>query len=288
MGSTVNAAELNYAESVAMSGHAADGATTFDVRIARFPAQARGTLWFYVYINGQHYSLVDELVQLADPNPIAVLEPDATFTVTGSSSARLSGQARYQPNMRGELDASGRLHAVAHPTVGVGTIPVELNATFSAQHAPISVRAGRIEVMGEIRGQVTIDGVSHDFVLPGKWHEQTGPRANFAPAFTYLFVQGEGLGLMATSHTAGAWGYVFQKSATLAVTTMQIDPYGGQERRFTATLENGEQVRGRAQVLREVSVPIEGKRRPGATVIVDSDIGRMVGVLNDWQPNEAP
>jgi hypothetical protein len=36
--------------------------------------------------------------------------------------------------------------------------------------------------------------------------------------------------------------------------------------------------------VQEWSVPIEGIRRPGSSVVVDSNIGRLTGSLNDWNP----
>ena len=117
-------------------------------------------------------------------------------------------------------------------------------------------------------------------------HEQTGERPSFAPAFTYLFLQGDGSGLMATRHARGAWGYLFSDGQTTPVTGLELEPYGQPVRRFAASLEDGRTVTGTARIVREVSVPIEGARRPGAAVLAESDIGPLVGVLNDWQPGE--
>lgn len=277
-------AERDYAESVAMSGHAEDAATTFDVRIARFPGRNSGTLWFYVYLNGHHYSLVDENVTLLTNTITPVSQADATFELTGSSTAILSGRNRYNPEMTGRLQAQGLLHPLAHPEPGQGEIPVEIDGAFVAEHTPINVRSGRIEVMGRVRATLRIDGEPFDLDLPGKWHEQTGERPGFAPAFTYLFLQGERRGLMTTRHAGGAWGYFFQDDVIRDVVALEIEPYGQSVRDFTATLSDGTTVQGSARIVREVSVPIEGKRRPGATVVVESGVGRMVGVLNDWRP----
>ena len=89
---------------------------------------------------------------------------------------------------------------------------------------------------------------------------------------------------MTTRHASGAWGYVFRDGEVTTVEAMDIAPYGLRERRFTLRLMDGRSVSGTATVVREVSVPIEGKRRPGATVMVESELGLMVGVLNDWNP----
>ena len=206
----VDAAQTHYAESVAMTAHAEDGMTTFDVRIARFPEQNQASLWLYIYVDGGQYSLVDNAVALTHQAVTPVQRDDVTFAVRGSSSAELTGTARYSRNMRGVLRAEGFTHAAAHPEPGGGTVPVAIDASFAAQHEPINVRAGRIEVMGRIEATITIADDVYTAALPGKWHEQTGIRPDFAPAFTYLFLQGENLGLMATKHARGAWGYVYR------------------------------------------------------------------------------
>ncbi|MEZ5550905.1 MAG: hypothetical protein R3E82_08455 [Pseudomonadales bacterium] len=279
-------ADPDYAESVAMTGHSVDASTTFDVRIARFPASGRGTLWMYVYLDGRQLALVDEVLALTPPEVTEVSGPDATFAVTGTSAATLTGKARDTSGMRGLLQARGRLHATAHPEPGDGEVPVEIEMSFTADHAPINVRPGRIEVMGRVQGRILVDGTSHRIDIPGKWHEQTGVRPQFAPAFTYLFVQGAGSGIMATRFAEGAWGYVYNEGTVRSIIAMDIAPYGATERAFTATLEDGSRLSGSARVVREVSVPIEGKRRPGATVLVESDMGPLVGVLNDWNPGQ--
>ena len=272
-----------YAESVAMTGYAMDASTTFDVRIARFPESGRGSLWFYLYFGGVQYALVDDSVTLTSDGVTVVASADASFAVAGTSTASLTGTDRHRSGMQGRLQARGHLHRRAHPDPGQGEVLVQIEAAFEAGHEPIRVRPGRIEVMGRVAGVARIESEVHDFDLPGKWHEQTGERPAFAPAFTYLFVQGMEAGLMVTRHARGAWGYVFRQGTTVAVTGLEIEPYGSPRRSFTATLEDGSIVRGRATVVREVSVPIEGRRRPGATVLVESDLGAMVGVLNDWR-----
>lgn len=282
---SAQAAESHYAESVAMTAHAEDAQTTFDVRVARFPHLNRGTLWMYAFIDGRQYSLVDEGVRLLHTNRTDVAADDAEFAVSGQAGAALRGVRRYDAAMQGRLLANGKLHVSSHPQPGTGSVPVRIDATFQAAHQPINVRAGRIEVMGRISGSIDIDGKRYALDLPGKWHEQVGERPAFAPAFTYLFVQGEGRGLMATSHARGAWGYLFREGVTVAVTGLEIDAYGARERTFRVTLDNGERIVGRARLVREVSVPIEGRRRPGATVVAALELGPMVGVLNDWNPD---
>lgn len=281
------AVDPDYAESVALTGYSSDGAMSFDVRIARFPGEARGTLWMYVFVDGEHYSLVDNNMELTHAEATDVAAAAASFAVQGTGAAHLMALGRDTSQMTAELRASGQLHATGHPEPGSGSIGVSVTAAFDAGHEPIKVRPGRLEVMGSVTGTITVAGKPHDFTLLGKWHEQTGVRPSFAPAFTYLFVQSAGSGIMAVKHAAGAWGYVMEDGKVSAVTDMKIDAYGAQARQFALQLDDGRRIEGSAMLLREVSVPIEGRRRPGATVLVASDLGRLSGVLNDWDPDGA-
>ena len=273
-----------YSESAAMTGYADDASTTFDVRIARVPETGKASLWFYVFSGGIQLALVADSVQ--SPGGATRIElADASFSVSGSATASLSGSNRQTPEMAGRLTARGHLHQTADPDPGAGDTLVQIEAQLSASHTPIRVRPGRIEVMGRVQGQLRIENSVRPFDLHGKWHEQTGDRPSFAPAFTYLFLQGTQVGLMTTRHERGAWGYLLTDGSTEKVIGLQIEPYGQAVRSFVATLENGENISGTARIVREVSVPIEGRRRPGATVLVESDLGNLVGVLNDWQPD---
>ena len=284
VGRAASAMDEHYAESVAMDALSGDLATSLGVRLARFPPQGTGSAWISVHIAGTDYSVVDPGLSLTEPGPTPVHAAMADFQVTGTSEARFESFERGSSAMHGRVRARSLLKATGHPEPGPGDIPASIDARFRVVHAPVQVRPGRTEVMGYVSALVVVDGVRHEVEAPGKWHEQIGPRPRFAPAFTYFFVQGDGIGLMVSRHARGAWGYVFAEGRTARLVAFEIDPYGTPTRRFTATLADGREISGTATVLRETSVPIEGKRRPGATVTVKSDLGSMAGALNDWNP----
>lgn len=276
--------DSSYAESVALTAYSEDARTTLDVRLARFPGKHQGALWLFAYVDEVQYALVDEALALSDQAATTVAADTVRYVVEGISSADFRAENRHGDHMRGWLTAAARVHEQAHPDPGPGGIDVGIEAEFRALHEPIRVRPGRIEVMGRVRARVSIEGEERVIDLPGKWHEQSGPRPEFAPAFTYLFVQGASGGIMLTHHAQGAWGYVFRNDSVIPVRMAEIDPYGSSSRSFTLLLADGDSIQGQARVVREVSVPIEGSRRPGATVLVDGNMGPMVGMLNDWKP----
>jgi hypothetical protein len=276
----------DYAESVAVSGLATDAGSGFGARLGRFPPRGSGSLSMSAHVGGRHYAVSDAPLTLVASGATPIDAREATFAVAGASQATFASSDRHTPAMHGRVLAQSRAHGATHPEPGIGDIPILIEATFRVGHPPVQVRPGRMEVMGRVLATVTVGDERHVFDVPGKWHEQVGPRRRFAPAFTYLFVQGDGIGIMASRQVAQTSGYVLEQGTTTAISRLDIDPYGSPERRFTATLADGRRITGVARVLRETSAPIEGQRRPGATVRVESDIGSMVGALNDWDPRD--
>ncbi|MEX0941483.1 MAG: hypothetical protein WD002_02955 [Pseudomonadales bacterium] len=274
-----------YAESMAVSGLQEDTTFSFIVRLARFPLKRKATLWVSAYIDGIDYAVTDEALSLSHDQATPIAKQEVEFEASGGSRAAFRSFDRHSAKMHGVVFAGSKAHKGEHPEPGSGSLPIVIETAFKVSHTPANVRPGRMEMMGRVAGTIMLGGDSWQFDMPGKWHEQVGPRPNFAPAFTYLFVQGEGIGIMTSKHARSAFGYLLANGETIAINDMQIEPYGNNPRAFTVTLEYGHQINGNARIIRETSVPIEGKRRPGATVIVDSDIGRMVGVLNDWNPD---
>ena len=81
---TQNADALSpaYAESVEISGVSEDGASEFEVRLARFPPRSSGTLWATVCLADQVYNVALDDVKLAVPGRTRVEEADARFEVS--------------------------------------------------------------------------------------------------------------------------------------------------------------------------------------------------------------
>ena len=97
-------------------------------------------------------------------------------------------------------------------------------------------------------------------------------------------MQGEGGSLLARDGGGSTWGFALLDGETVGVETFTIDPLGTPERSFHVELADGRSIDGKTAIVRETSVPIEGERRPSATVRVSTNLGEMIGHLNDWQP----
>lgn len=277
---------LHYAESVAVYVLAPDGSGELRFRLGRFPDRGRGILWMSGYVNGRHYAVVDPAISLEGSAPATPVSSDtATFEVAQSQGIRVASFRRHSAAMIGYVTATTRMLETYHPPVGAGTRKISAEIVFSASHGGVKVRPGRFEVFGTAEAQVTTPEGTFRISGPAKWHEQTGPRSQFAPAFTYFWGSSGRVGLLARGGSSGeSWGYLVEGATVTPVERFTIEPSGPGSRRFSVGLADGRLIEGSAAELRESSVPIEDRRRPSSTVRIDSDLGAMIGHLNDWDP----
>jgi len=285
----VSATENHYAESVAIAGISSDGLTEVSVRLARFPDKREGHIWAHLAINGQIYSVVDESVTLTNGNVTDVTANKADFVGLGDNFVQFISGNRNGAKMNASVEARTIMFATPDPQVGSGDIAIHLDLNFTGDDEGTKLNQKRWEVTGKVSGKVRLNGKSISINLPGKWHEQTGPRVQFAPPFIYFNVQNQETALLAIHYpTLGRTaGYLREKSNQLtSVKQLAISPLNAENivRTFRLTLADDRVINGTAALTRRWSVPIEGQRRPGSTVVVNSDLGQLVGALNDWQP----
>jgi hypothetical protein len=273
-----------YAESAALDVFTPDATDEVAIRLGRFPGRGNATLWVTVCFGDQVYSAALDNLNLGafrDRTPVETEK--VNFGVFGAAEARMARTSNA--SLRGSVRVTAGAHETAEPPPGAGPVHVAIEATFESSHRPVHVRPGRMEVMGHANATVHIAGRTRRVRGYGKWHEQVGDRPRFAPAFTYFNVIGNRAGLLAVWRKAGAYGYAWTGDKIVAVKVAQFDPAAAR-RKFRVELEDGRTIEGEAVTERVISEPIEGSRRPGATVRVTSSLGPMTGHLNDWNPKD--
>lgn len=274
----------HYAESVMIGFMSDDGTREISVRLARRPGEKRGEVWMSVAVAGSAWSVADDGFALSNPTATPVKADNVTFEAHRKhQDISFRSVRRHGGAMQGEVRGGLRLLETRDPGPGPGQIPVNVDLRFKAGSAGFRVR-GRWELTGEVEGDVTIDGHSYHFAGPGKWHEQTGPRAKFAPAFTYLNLENRSVSLLAIGFKKRVAGYVLTQGKVLGVRSFTVDPQGMKSRHFKLMLSDRQVIEGTALTVQRWSVPIEGQRRPGTSVIAETTLGRMTGSLNDWNP----
>jgi hypothetical protein len=261
-----------------------DGTEEIAVRLERFPARGVGTLWVMAFLGDQLYAAVQEDIPLDGLGGRTAVEGQSVaVAVKGPATARFERTAKGTA-VTATVRAVARAHATTEPPLGPGPLALTVDARFEAWHRPVNVRAGRSEVMGSVRATIQTPSGVRTLEVPGNWHEQVGERARFGPRFTYLTAQGKDLGLLAVQRADSVYGYAWLAGRVAAVRTFTIDPLGPPERNMRVELETGQAIAGKAIVKRRNSIPIEGQRRPGSTIVLTTNVGPMAGHLNDWQP----
>jgi hypothetical protein len=276
----------HYAESVMIFSLSDDGTQEISLRLARFPEQGAATVWLHIGTPAGAWSLADESFELATDGVTPVRAESAVFSARqGTQQVTFESVGRNDTRMQGRIRGNLRVKATRHPELGGGDMPVELDLKFLGDAPGFRSETNRWELTGRITGAIQAQGWTHSIDYPGKWHEQTGPRTQFAPAFTYFNVQGMGIAILVIAFAERVDGYAFVDGAMHGIRSFEIDDMGLESRGFRAVLSNGQFIEGSARVVQAWSVPIEGTRRPGASILVDSNVGPLLGTLNDWDPS---
>ncbi len=275
-----------YAESVMIASLSADGSEDVSLRLARFPEKGIAHVWLHLAFEDQVWSLVDETFALTHDGATSIADEQVVFSaIQNDLQLDFSSSKRSSGEMQGRVTGTVKANQTRDPVNEPGKTPIEFDVSFSARSDGFRSQSNRWEMTGRLSGTIKVSGKTLTFDhSEGKWHEQTGPRSNFAPAFTYLNVQNESLTLLAIGLKDRAVGYVELGGKVIDVATFTIEPVGMQNREFLVTLSDGQKIAGTARKVQDWSVEIEGQMRPGSSIIVASSFGDLFGSLNDWQP----
>ncbi|MCP5431813.1 MAG: hypothetical protein H6923_00940 [Alphaproteobacteria bacterium] len=272
-----------YAESVALVGYTEDLASEVSVRLARFPVAGAGTLWAVAIIGGKTFGLGEPIKLSSAAQATPVNSETALYDERGPASARFLRHHLSLASFDGAMNVTAPMHATGHPPPGPGTVPVGIEASFSAIHAPVLARDGRREVFGVIDAKVTTPDGPVAFSGPAKWHEQSGDRTAFAPRFTYIAVSNRERALLAVAREDSDYGFAVIDGKTVQVVKVTVGPMA-ERRSLKVVLEDGRKIAGTLDVVHETSMPVEGRRRLSTTVMARTSIGDLVGHANDWDP----
>ncbi len=276
----------NFAESVALIGMSTDGEITVNARLARFPGKGLTNLWAAITVGDRHFSVAEELPLKGFQGQTEIGASHVQFRQPGDEFAWFLRNGLSSSRFDGDVALRGSAFEDRYPPLGPGNLRIGFNAEFSAAHEPAATRNGRIEVFGAVAAVVETPGGTVTFEGFGKWHEQTGERPKFGQPFTYLSVQNRDSAVLARASAGGAWGFALANGEQKPVREFRIEP-PAERREFEIRLEDNSVIHGVAVQRWLQSVPIEGQRRPGAFVDVVSELGQMMGQLNDWAPVES-
>jgi len=278
-----------WSESVALDYLSDDGSVGLALRLCIYPEREAAWLWLFVFDGPRILAFVDNHLP-APPVRHDATDAEVSYALAPAATAIHARFDRRASNagFHGVVHLRAALHESADPPEGPGSLPLELEARFDADHEAEAPSPGRREIFGQVRANLTLEGIGgRTWSGSGKWHEQHQERARWTVPFSYLAVQqtppaeDDGTSLLAVVSPAGTYGFLRRAGAARAVSAFDIEP-PAEARHFQVTLADGVTLEGTAERLRRFSVPIYSARREGSHVRVRLDDRHLLGTLNDW------
>ena len=269
-----------WSESVYLDCVSPDGGSGVLVRLCRYPSEATGWLWVHAFQPGKVYAFTDHSL----PCSTAVTKVDAadvTYDLGDDSLVDMQRDGPREDPDEARVHASVLAHLDPHAPHGPGTHPIEVAATFTPLGASGTKVPGRIELLGEVRAHIEVDGGTIEVAGYGQWHEQHQEQPRFLRPFTYVTLRGENLAFVATRGPLRATGYARRNGVLTPISALDISPRGAR-RDLRIELADGSELRGEARTTHDYSVPIYDGRRPGSLVVAEIGGEQLSGCINDF------
>jgi hypothetical protein len=257
----------------------------FSLRLSRYPERNATWVWCHLLVDGRLYAFTERRV----PCSTARTEPDqpvAIYPALGMavSLTRLGSSAQMQAL---SFTAQVRAHAGQSGVDGPGGAPVSLEGVFHPGPLKAGSPAGRFERTGRVEATVRAGDKTVHLSGMAKAHEQTQTAPRFFAPFTYAMLWGPNASMIGMMSKTRRYGDFETAGADVDMDSFRIEPWSA-HRRFAATLKGGRGIAGEAETLYRYEVPIFGKRWYGRIVRASAEGQPMVGMINDWKPDEQP
>lgn len=257
----------------------------YSLRISRYPEKNATWVWLHVLVDGQLYTFTDRAVPCSTARTTAD-QPTATYACPGLrvSISRLGPSARMRAL---SFSADLRAHHNVSGTDGPGAARVSLEGVFHPGPLRAGSPAGRFERTGLMEATLSAAGKTVRLSGVGKAHEQTQTAPRFTVPFTYAMLWGSTAGMIGMMSRTRAYGDFEADGRDADMAKFRIEAWAP-TRHFVATLRDGSQVQGSAETVQRYEAPIFGRRWYGRIVRAEAGGHRMVGMINDWKPDEQP
>jgi hypothetical protein len=257
----------------------------YSLRISRYPEKNATWVWLHVLVDGELYTFTDRAVPCSTERTTAE-QPSASYACPGLkvSISRLGPSAQLRAL---SFSADLKAHHNSSGTDGSGAAPVSLEGVFHPGPLRAGSPAGRFERTGIIEATLKAGGKTVRLEGVGKAHEQTQTNPRFTTPFTYAMLWSPTAGLIGMMSKPRTYGDFQADGRDADIARFGIEAWAP-TRHFVATLKDGSQVVGSAETVQHYEVPIYGRRWYGRIVRAEVGSHRMVGMINDWKPDEQP
>lgn len=263
-------------EAVYLDTVSEDGESAFIARLCRFPEANIAWTWLHVFHRGHVHSYTNHEVPCGD-SPV---DEDADDVAYQAGEFLFSRQGNRVAPVNAAFTASAMLHSGEASPHGEGVLPCEIIAEFQRELEGVQSRAGRSEVLGITRANLSLGDVPLELEARGHFHEQIQDDPRFTQPFTYATLRGQSAGCIFIRGTRGARGTLTRGGTGETITGVRIEP-PGTIRKMEIELESGDVVRGTAVATYRYEIPIFHLARPGSIVTVSLDETPLSGCIND-------
>ncbi|MBD3647821.1 MAG: hypothetical protein HUJ31_10300, partial [Pseudomonadales bacterium] len=209
-----------------------------------------------------------------------VVDEDADRVDYEAGDFRFARQGSRMAPAGSAFAASAMLHSGPASPHGEGVLPCEIRATFQREHEGVRSRAGRSEVLGMTKAEISLGDLPLVIEARGHFHEQIQIDPRFTQPFTYATLRGPKAGCIFIRGSRGARGTLTLDGESEAITGVRIEP-PGTVRRLEIQLDSDKVVSGSAIATYQYEIPRCHMTRPGSIVTLSLDGTDMSGCIND-------
>lgn len=263
----------------------AEARNGLSLRISRYPERGATWVWLHLLANGVLYTFTDSRVPCS-VDKITADQPTAVYSSPGlnASIARLGTSADLKAL---SFSAELRAHKAASGTDGSGATPVSVEGVFHPGPLLAGSPKGRFEHTGRVEATIKAAGATVHVGGVGKAHEQTQTAPRFTAPFTYAMLWSADSGMIGLLSPERGYGDLDLGGHDTPMEKFHMEPWSP-KRRFAAQLADGRRVEGSAVTVVSYKVPIFGRMWGGNVVRAEVAGHPMIGMINDWKPEEQP
>ncbi len=253
------------------------------VRISRYPELNCTWVWCHVLLDGNVYTYTERRLpctSLRNLGTAATGEYDSKGA--GIAFTRL-GPVDQMQEIRLAAKVLGRQSSEARD--GPGDTPISLRAMFRPETLKANPRPGRSEWTGQAEIDLVVGKRRVNLSGVAKAHEQTQTAPRFDLPFTYAMMWGPTTSFIATASSKRRFGNFEADGKSHAVKDFR-PARPDRERPFTALLDDDQILQGSAKRMAAYDVPVFDRVWRGNIVKVELGNRSMVGMLNDWRPED--
>lgn len=255
----------------------------FSVRVSRYPEMNATWAWCHVLHEGRLYAFTERRLPCSAERNLGA-SPSARYAAPGAGVAMIRNGA--VENMRDiTVEAALEAHARRDGVDGAGDTPVALHARFRPEWRKANTPDGRAEWTGQVEASLAIGGRVMNFAGVAKAHEQVQTRPRFSAPFTYAMMWSPAASLVALTSPTRRYGDWESGRVSMAVEELRVAPPSAR-RLFQLRLADGARIEGVARTVAAYRVPVFGRFWSGNIVRADFAGHAMVGMLNDWRPED--